>query len=68
MFFKENSLQDIKNKISNFHDATIDIEEEQSLKFFYTLISKTGILMIRLTILTNNQDYERYKAQFYGRT
>ncbi len=39
--FKENSLQEIKNKISNFHDATIDIEEEQSLQYFYNLIFKS---------------------------
>ena len=37
--FKEKSLQDIKNKISNFHDATIDIEDEQSLQSFYNLIT-----------------------------
>ncbi len=39
--FKEKSLQDIKNKISNFHDATIDIEDEQSLQSFYNLITKS---------------------------
>ena len=37
--FKEKSLQDIKNKIRNFHDAMIDIEDEQSLQSFYTLIT-----------------------------
>ena len=40
--FKEKSLQDIKNKISNFHDATIDIEDEQSLHSFYNLIAKNS--------------------------
>ena len=39
--FKENSLQDIKNKISNFHDATIDIEDEQSSQYFYNLITES---------------------------
>ena len=40
--FKEESEQNIKNKISNFHDATIDIEDEQSLQSFYNLIAKNS--------------------------
>ena len=40
--FKENSLQEIKNKINNSHDATIDIENAYSLKYFYNLIAKNN--------------------------
>jgi hypothetical protein len=39
--FKENSLQNIMNKISNSHDATIDIEDQYSLHHSYSLISKS---------------------------
>jgi len=39
--FKENSLQDIMNKISNSHDASIDIEDQYSLHHSYSLISKS---------------------------
>ena len=38
--FDGESLYDVKNKISNSHDATIDIENEYSLQYFYNLISK----------------------------
>ena len=37
--FNEDSLQDIKNKISGFHDTTINIENEYSLQSF-NLITK----------------------------
>ena len=39
--FKENSLKDIKNKISDSHDVTIDIEDEHSLHYSYNLITKS---------------------------
>ena len=39
--FKEDSVQDIKNKIGNSHNATIDIENEYSLQYFYNLIAKS---------------------------
>jgi MEDS: MEthanogen/methylotroph, DcmR Sensory domain len=39
--FKENSLQYIKDKIGNSHNATIDIENEYSLQYFYNLISQS---------------------------
>jgi hypothetical protein len=42
--FKENSLQDIKNKIGNSHNTTIDIENEYSLQYFYNLIGKSSKL------------------------
>jgi hypothetical protein len=38
--FNEDSLQDIKNKISGFHDTTINIENEYSLQSF-KLLTKT---------------------------
>jgi len=38
--FKEDSLQDIKNKLSSFHDNTINIENEYSLQYFNNLITK----------------------------
>ena len=38
--FKEESLQQIKNKISAHHTITIDIENEHSLQYFYNLITK----------------------------
>ncbi len=40
--FKKESEQNIKNQIVNFHDATIDIEDEQSLHSFYNLIAKNS--------------------------
>ena len=40
--FKEESEQNIKNKIGNFHNATIDIENEYSLQYFYNLIPKNS--------------------------
>ena len=36
--FKEESEQNIKNKIGNSHNATIDIENAYSLQYFYNLI------------------------------
>ena len=36
--FKEESEQNMKNKIRNSHTATIDIENEYSLQYFYNLI------------------------------
>ena len=38
--FKDDSLQDIKNKLSGFHDNTINIENEYSLQYFNNLITK----------------------------
>jgi len=40
--FKKESEQNIKNQIVNFHGATIDIEDEQSLHSFYNLIAKNS--------------------------
>jgi hypothetical protein len=39
---KEVSEQNIKNKIGNFHNATIDIENNYSLQYFYNLIPKNS--------------------------
>ena len=38
--FNEASVQDIKNKLSGFHDNTINIENEYSLQYFNNLITK----------------------------
>ncbi len=38
--FKEESEQDIRNKINNYHDVTIDIENEHSLQYFYNLMRR----------------------------
>ena len=38
--FKDDSLQDIKNRLSGFHDNTINIENEYSLQYFNNLITK----------------------------
>ncbi len=40
--FKEESEQNIKNKIGDFHNARIDIENEYSLQYFYNLITKNS--------------------------
>ncbi|HSE99408.1 MAG TPA: MEDS domain-containing protein, partial [Nitrososphaeraceae archaeon] len=40
--FKEESEQNIKNKIGNSHNATIDIENAYSLQYFYSLIAKNS--------------------------
>ena len=40
--FKEKSEQNIKNKIGNSHNTTIDIENEYSLQYFYNLIAKSS--------------------------
>ena len=40
--FKEESEQNIKNKIGNSHNATIDIENEYSLQYFYNLFAKNN--------------------------
>jgi hypothetical protein len=40
--FKEESEQNIKNKICNSHNATIDIENAYSLQYFYNLIAKNS--------------------------
>jgi MEDS: MEthanogen/methylotroph, DcmR Sensory domain len=40
--FKEESKQNIKNKIGNSHNATINIENEYSLQYFYNLIAKNS--------------------------
>ena len=40
--FKEESEQNIKNKIGNSHNATIDIENAYSLQYFYNLITKNS--------------------------
>ena len=40
--FKEESEQNIKNKIGNSHNATIDIENAYSLQYFYNLIAKNS--------------------------
>ncbi|HJU60200.1 MAG TPA: MEDS domain-containing protein [Nitrososphaeraceae archaeon] len=40
--FKEESEQIIKNKISNSHNATINIENESSFQYFYNLIAKNS--------------------------
>ena len=40
--FKEESEQNIKNKIVNSHNTTIDIENASSLQYFYNLITKNS--------------------------
>lgn len=40
--YKEVSEQNIKNKIVNFHNATIDIENNYSLQYYYNLIPKNS--------------------------
>ena len=40
--FKEESEQNIKNKIVNSHNTTIDIENAYSLQYFYNLITKNS--------------------------
>ena len=40
--FKKVSEQNIKNKIGNSHNATIDIENAYSLQYFYNLIAKNS--------------------------
>ena len=40
--FKEESEQNIKNKIGSSHNATIDIEDEYSLQYFYNLFAKNN--------------------------
>ena len=40
--FKEESEQNIKNKIVNSHNTTIDIENASSLQYFYKLITKNS--------------------------
>ena len=40
--FKEESEQNIKNNIGNYHNATIDIENEYSLQYFNNLIAKNN--------------------------
>jgi hypothetical protein len=40
--FKEETEQNIKNKIRNSHNATIDIENEYSLQYFYNLFAKNS--------------------------
>ena len=40
--FKEESEQNIKNKIVNSHNTTIDIENANSLQYFYNLITKNS--------------------------
>ena len=40
--FKEESEQNIKNKIVNFHNTTIDIEKAYSLQYFYNLMTKNS--------------------------
>ena len=40
--FKEESEQNIKNKIVNSHNTTIDIENGSSLQYFYNLITKNS--------------------------
>jgi MEDS: MEthanogen/methylotroph, DcmR Sensory domain len=40
--FKEESEQNIKNKIVSSHNATIDIENAYSLQYFYNLITRNS--------------------------
>ena len=40
--FKEESEQNMKNKIRNSHTATMDIENEYALQYFYNLIRKNS--------------------------
>jgi hypothetical protein len=40
--FKEEPEQNLKNKIGNSHNATIDIENEYSLQYFYNFFAKNN--------------------------
>ena len=40
--FKEEAAQNMKNEIGNSHNATIDIENEDSLQYFHNLFAKNS--------------------------
>jgi CheY-like chemotaxis protein len=65
--FKNDSERDVKNRLcDSFHDTTMDIENENSLQYFYNLITKNK--QIRILIAESESDlccvYKEYLNEY----
>jgi hypothetical protein len=66
VFKEESEHKEIKNKISDSHDTTIDIEDEHYLQYFYDLINQNR--QIRILIAESESDlrsvYQEYLNEY----